>query len=75
MKKPLTYRLHEWAADRFDSVQYPPMRAPERRLFRFKHQMPWYERIGIIVASSTTIVVGLVVLAALLFGAYIMIVA
>jgi hypothetical protein len=51
------------------------MRAPERRLFRFKHQMPWYERIGIIVASSITIVFGLVVLAALLFGAYIMIVA
>jgi len=70
MKRPLFHRLHEFAADRFDSVQYPPMQAAPRRLFVFKYQMPLYQRAFIVLASSATILVCLGVLAWLLFWGY-----
>lgn len=75
MKRPLFHRLHEFAADHIDGVQYPPMRPPQRRLFRFKYQMPWYQRAFIVVTSLATIAICLGVLAGLLFGVYVMFIA
>jgi hypothetical protein len=73
MKPPLSYRLQEWAADRFDSVQYPPLNPPPRRLFEFRYKMPLYQRIAIIVWSLVIIVFGFATLAFGLFCAYIFI--
>jgi hypothetical protein len=70
MKRSLKYRLHEWAADRFDSVQYPSIRATTdagklRAPIRFAHAMPFWSRVDIILISLGGIAIGGIVLALL----------
>jgi len=75
-----TTRLHEWAADHFDFVQYPNIRPADKRTadaavgLRWKYQMPLYSRIFIAVMSMITIVVSFGMLAALLALLYFIIV-
>lgn len=49
-------RLHGWAADRLDSVQYPP----ERKRFigyRWTVQMPLHIRLGVILLSAMVAII------------------
>lgn len=64
----LLTRIHEWAADRFDFVQYPNVRGPKPQFF--KHQMPLSARIFLIAASLVTIAVALVILGFLTIVTY-----
>ena len=44
----LRHRIQEWAAERFDWVQYPDIRdARNRPSLGFKTQMPWEKRVGL----------------------------
>lgn len=77
MRRSITTRMHEWAADHFSFVQYPNVRPADRSTaeasssLRWKYQMPWYERMGLAVLSSAVIIVSLAMLAVLLFIVYI----
>jgi hypothetical protein len=70
MKRSLKYRLHEWAADRFDSVQYPSVRATTnagklQAPIRFAHAMPLWSRIDIILISLGGLAISVIVLSLL----------
>jgi hypothetical protein len=67
MKKSLKYRLHEWAADRFQSVQYPSVKSMNdagnlQAPIRFAHAMPFWRRVDIILISLGGIVIAGIVL-------------
>ncbi len=51
--RSVLFRAREWTAERFNSAQYPPQRIAPRQpgLFgwRFKHQMNWEVRFGLVV--------------------------
>ncbi|HEF4743300.1 hypothetical protein KTE60_11615 [Burkholderia multivorans] len=57
MKPSFIFRLREWAADRFDSVQYPNVR-PLNRASRvgarvqFVHPMPVGQRISMVMLCA-----------------------
>jgi hypothetical protein len=59
------HSLHEKMADRFSFIQYPRVRPADARTRAasrsspvFKHSMPIYERLGLIVISLLMLVVG-----------------
>lgn len=56
----LKTRVHEWAARRFSFVQYPnidPFRRPKAPFF--KHQMPIYTRIFLLMLSTAALLMSL----------------
>lgn len=70
------YRFHEWLADHFGRVQYPRQEylphggMPKRRLFQFKYQMPWWERLALVQIGLLMLVVSFGLLAVGLVFAY-----
>jgi hypothetical protein len=69
MKPSFIFRLHEWAADRFDSVQYPNVR-PLNRASRvgarvqFIHPMPIGQRISMVMLCAGAAAIAIPVLVA-----------
>ena len=45
----LVTRVHEWLADHVSWVQYPNVRAEQRRSLLWKYDMPWYLRMWLVV--------------------------
>lgn len=45
----LVTRAHEWLADHVSWVQYPNVRAENGRSFGWKYEMPWYQRMWLVV--------------------------
>lgn len=45
----LVTRAHEWLADRVSWVQYPNVRAEHGRSLVWKYEMPWYQRMALVV--------------------------
>lgn len=45
----LVTRVHEWLADHVSWVQYPNVRAEHGRSLFWKYEMPWYQRMGLVV--------------------------
>ena len=74
----IRYRLHEWLADRLSWVQYPRQEylsrdaMPKRRLFQFKYQMPWWERLVLIQLGLLVLFVGAALLVVGLFFGYVL---
>jgi hypothetical protein len=67
MKRSLKYRLQEWAADRFQSVQYPSVRSMSdagslQAPIRFAHAMPLWRRVDIFLISLAGIAISGIVL-------------
>ncbi len=55
-KLSLSYRLHEWLAERVSWVQYPNVRTERKPLIVWKHQMPWTTRALLIMFGLATLV-------------------
>lgn len=45
----LVTRAHEWLADHVSWVQYPDVRAERGRSLFWKYEMPWYQRMWLVV--------------------------
>lgn len=58
----LVTRVHEWLADHVSWVQYPDVRAGNRRSLFWKYEMPWYQRMGLVVMGLGLIGVSAVAL-------------
>lgn len=67
MNRSLKYRLHEWAADKFQSVQYPSVKPMNesgklQAPIKFAYPMPFWRRIDIILFSLGGIAIAGIVL-------------
>lgn len=72
----ITYRIHEWLADRFKWVQYPrlqPLAQRRRPIFMFETQMPILQRLLLIQWGVLMLLFSLAALAFGLFVAYVLI--
>lgn len=58
----LVTRVHEWLADRVSWVQYPNVRAEHGRSLFWKYEMPWYQRMGLVVMGLGLIGISVVAL-------------
>ncbi|NMM21846.1 MAG: hypothetical protein HHJ15_18155 [Rhodoferax sp.] len=69
----LKYRIQEWFADRVSWVQYPDIRNLQHQTLRFKHSMPWENRVGLALFGFVALAFSLAILGVLALGIYLVI--